>query len=179
MKNAYRLFAGLLVVTMTALAYADVVTLPTEGAGSIDSATIVAPMSPDTPVWVQNTFGNEIELYSGTTPAVPSGSQGLMIGGTENTAKIKVITNCMQNLGQTTVMNNGTLRISANCTATGITQTVADLMLHGKLGVLFGFHTYRPILLNEISRSACRWRRIRLRTHLRVRCRAYRRTCRE
>ena len=114
MKNAYRLFAGLLVVTMTALAYADVVTLPTEGAGSIDSATIVAPMSPDTTVWVQNTFGNEIELYSGTTPAVPSGSQGLMIGGTENTAKIKVITNCMQNLGQTTVMNNGTLTVSGS-----------------------------------------------------------------
>ena len=98
MKNAYRLFVGLLVVTMTSLAYAEVVTVPAEGAGSIDAATIVAPMSPDTTVWVQNTFGNEIELYSGTTPSVPSGSQGLIIGGTENAAKIKVITNCMQTL---------------------------------------------------------------------------------
>ena len=114
MKNAYRLFVGLLVVTMSAWVYADVVTVPDEGAGSIDAATIVAPMSPDTTVWVQNTFGNEIELYSGTTPSVPSGSQGLIIGGTGNTAQIKVITNCLQNLGQTTVMNNGSLTVSGS-----------------------------------------------------------------
>ncbi len=114
MKNAYRLFVGLLVVTMSAWAYAEVVTVPDEGAGSIDAATIVAPMSSDTTVWVQNTFGNEIELYSGTTPSVPSGSQGLIIGGTGNTAQIKVITDCLQNLGQTTVMNNGTLTVSGS-----------------------------------------------------------------
>ena len=54
MKNAYRLFVGLLVVTMSAWAYADVVSVPDEGAGSIDAATIVTPMSPDTTVWVQN-----------------------------------------------------------------------------------------------------------------------------
>lgn len=114
MKNAYRLFVGLLVVTMSAWVYADVVSVPAEGAGSIDAATIVAPMSPDTTVWVQNTFGNEIELYSGTTPSVPSGSQGLMIGGAGYTAQIKVITDCLQNLGQTTVMNNGSLTVSGS-----------------------------------------------------------------
>ena len=114
MKNAYRLFVGLLVVTMSVWAYADVVSVPDEGAGSIDAATIVTPMSPDTTVWVQNTFGNEIELYSGTTPSVPSGSQGLMIGGAGYTAQIKVITDCLQNLGQTTVMNNGSLTVSGS-----------------------------------------------------------------
>ncbi|MBR0191272.1 MAG: PEP-CTERM sorting domain-containing protein [Thermoguttaceae bacterium] len=114
MKNAYRFVFGLLALTLASWANADVVNVPAEGAGSIDAATIVAPMSPDTTVWVQNTFGNEIELYSGTTPSVPSGSQGLIIGGTENTAQIKVITNCLQNLGQTTVMNNGTLTVSGS-----------------------------------------------------------------
>nr|MCR5162843.1 hypothetical protein [Thermoguttaceae bacterium] len=113
MKNAYRFVLGLLVFSMAAWVNADVVNVPADGAGSIDAATIVAPMAPDTTVWVQNTFGNEIELYSGTTPSVPSGSQGLIIGGTENTAQIKVITNCLQNLGQTTVMTNGTLTVFA------------------------------------------------------------------
>ncbi|MDO4858059.1 MAG: PEP-CTERM sorting domain-containing protein [Thermoguttaceae bacterium] len=106
MKNAYRFIVGLLTLTMVSWANADVVIAP-----GTDAATIVAPMSPDTTVWVQNTFGNEIELYSGTTSLVPSGSQGLMIGGTENTASIKAISNCLQNLGQTTVMNNGSLSI--------------------------------------------------------------------
>lgn len=111
MKNAYRFVVGLIVSTMASWAIADVVTVPAEGAGSIDAATIVAPMSPDTTVWVQNTFGNEIELYSGTTPSVPSGSQGLTIGGTEYTASIKAISNCLQRLGQTTVMSNGSLSL--------------------------------------------------------------------
>lgn len=106
MKNAYRFVFGLLVILMAAWGSADVVIVP-----GTDAAAIVAPMSPDTTVWVQNTFGNEIELYSGTTSLVPSGSQGLTIGGTENTASIKAISNCLQRLGQTTVMNNGALSI--------------------------------------------------------------------
>ena len=109
MKKAYRLFVGLLVLTMSSLAYADVI-LPEEGATSLDADTIKQNMGTDATVWVQNTFGSDIELYSGSV-SVPSNSAGLIIGGTDDTAKIKVQSDNLQNINQTTVNTKGTLTV--------------------------------------------------------------------
>ena len=99
---------------MSALAYADPanpVILPEEGATSINANTINQNMGPDATVWVQNTFGSEIELNSGS-PSIPANSEGMIIGGTDDTAKIKVQTGNLQNIFQTTVNKNGLLTVS-------------------------------------------------------------------
>ena len=101
-------------MTMSALAYADPanpVILPEEGATSLNANTINQNMGPDVTVWVQNTFGSEIELNSGS-PSIPANSEGLIIGGTSDTAKIKLQTNNLLNINQTTVQPNGAFTVS-------------------------------------------------------------------
>ncbi|MBQ3351874.1 MAG: PEP-CTERM sorting domain-containing protein [Thermoguttaceae bacterium] len=108
MKNAYRLFVGLLICAASALSYADVV--PVQNASS--ASDVLSPMGPNTTVWVQSTT-QEIELYNGSTPGVPANSQGLIIGGAGASSQIKVLAGDLQNLGQTTVSSNGSLVVSS------------------------------------------------------------------
>ncbi len=108
MKNAYRLFIGLLICAASALSYADEV--PVQNASS--ASDVLSPMGPNTTVWVQSTT-QEIELYNGSTPGVPANSQGLIIGGAGASSQIKVLAGDLQNLGQTTVSPNGSLVVSS------------------------------------------------------------------
>ena len=108
MKNAYRLFIGLLICAASAFSYADVV--PVQNASS--ASDVLSPMGPNTTVWVQSTT-QEIELYNGSTPGVPANSQGLIIGGAGASSQIKVLAGDLQNLGQTTVSSNGSLVVSS------------------------------------------------------------------
>ena len=108
MKNAYRLFIGLLICAASALSYADEV--PVQNASS--ASDVLLPMGPNTTVWVQSTT-QEIELYNGSTPGVPANSQGLNIGGAGASSQIKALAGDLQNLGQTTVSSNGSLVVSS------------------------------------------------------------------
>ena len=119
MKNAYRLFVGLLVCAASALAFADEVIVE----NASNKSEILSPM-PQNSVWVQGTT-ELIRLYDGTTAGVPANTPGLKIGGTDATSQIKVLTSDMQNLAQTTVLTNGDLSISSSDTGNSFSNTLS------------------------------------------------------
>ena len=82
MKNAYRLFVGLLVCATSALAFADEVIVE----NASNKSEILSPM-PQNSVWVQGTT-ELIRLYDGTTAGVPANTPGLKIGGTDAHLKL-------------------------------------------------------------------------------------------
>ena len=110
MKNAYRFFVGLLVLTLSSLAYADPDN-PFPINYAYDVNDIVSYMSPSETVWVQGTNG-DIVLYSGTTPGVPESSEGMIIGGAGAASQINAIMNDLNNISQTTVRSDGVLTVA-------------------------------------------------------------------
>ena len=108
MKNAYSLFVGLLVLTLSSLAYADPDNpIPVYAYGVSD----ITNYMPSDTVWVQGTNG-EIVLYSGTTPGVPSNSEGMIIGGAGSKSQINAIMEDLNNISQTKVLSDGVLTVA-------------------------------------------------------------------
>ena len=121
MKNAYRLFVGLLVCATAALALADEVIVE----NASNKSEILTPMDNGNSVWVKGTT-DLIRLYSGSTAGVPSTSKGLKIGGgVDRTSQIKVLTTDMQNLPLTTVLPNGILSISNSDTGSDFSNKLS------------------------------------------------------
>ena len=133
MKNVFSLFVGLLVLTMSSLAYADPDNPNTIFANDVND--IVANMGPSDTVWIQGT-NSEILLYdNGMTDiytVIPENSEGMIIGGAGVPSQIKAITNDLNNIQLTRVLSDGSMVISGKANTSDefvITNTLKEAVL--------------------------------------------------
>ena len=106
MKNAYRLFLALLVLTLSSLAYADP-NNPYQVSDATSADDIVPLLNADAnrTVQVLSTSGS-VYLYSQMWASdINSGREGLIIGGGYNYPSINAITNDLNSIKQTTVLD--------------------------------------------------------------------------
>ncbi|MBR5162252.1 MAG: hypothetical protein IKW80_11525, partial [Thermoguttaceae bacterium] len=111
MKNAYRFFVALLVLTMSSLAYADP-NNPYQVSEAYSADNIVPYMSTDTTVQVLSTPSGAVSLYTDQAASnVPANSEGLIIGGAGNYPSIYANTEDFRNLKQIRVLSDGYLYV--------------------------------------------------------------------